>query len=229
MKPLHLYGCRLLVGIALLSLAGCATYRPPAADDFLPMEQGTRWVYVREAAVVGPKGGIVSNVTQVECRLLETLRKPGFVAARYSAFPTDSDIWSADEDAHSPGVLVRAGYGQYHTTRCDAWSNLEVNANTLLFDAPFAVGKRWGDADTILRDDGWYGWRIDSEEDVFLQGIRGVSRWHRHHVYHLEYATCPDLQRVLFVPGIGVLEYTYHHNGTPSDVRLRLVEFERGR
>lgn len=223
----------IMLGLVLSCAAGCGTLGTSSLPAFFPMAKGTCWIYDRHAEVCGRQGGVVTNDATLTCVILETADRPGVAAALFSALPTHTDVWSA-EAADGPGLLLRVGASQYHVTNADLRDRLNdpndglldlVTENTLLLDGPLVPGKRFGDLEQIARDDGRYVWRVETEEWVRLRGIRGISPWRKQRIYRMVYDTNPDAQTIVFAPGIGIVEYTYRHHGTPSDITLRLRDF----
>jgi hypothetical protein len=58
---------------------------------------------------------------------------------------------------------------------------------------------------------------------IRMGGQRGDS------AFSIAYRSLPDHQTLVFVRGLGIVEYTYDHHGTVASARARLVDFSRGR
>ena len=127
------------------------------------------------------------------------------------------------------GLAVQAPTKVKAPLLADAVANFECELVQVYTpgDCPLVVGKRFGEFDQLARPDLSYFWYVTLEEQSRLRGIRGISSWRRYRSYHLIYRTLPAVLHVVFVPGVGIVEYTYHHNGTPCDVRMRLKEFQK--
>ena len=242
MKTRHLRIRVVSVALPLLLLllaTGCGTVTFPAGDPgYLPMSRGVRWLYESHAEVCRAGGGVATNDTLVSCEVLETAARGGVSAARLSGFPLQLDVWTEGTNLASEVLLVCIPVSQYHLLDTNELARFRdprdsllsvVDESSLILDCPLAAGKRFGDVGQLARPDCYYCWHVESEEAIRLRGIRGISPWRVHRAYRLVYRTLPDEQRVLFVPGVGIVEYAYHHNGTPCDVRLRLKSFYRPR
>ena len=225
-----------LIAVALAA-AGCGTVRVPAGSpDYFPMQRGVRWTYALHREVGTTRGTVATNDTVVRCEALKAVVRPELTAALFSALPTSIDPWSETNGAASPVVLVQIADSQYHLldtdalARCgdpeDALQDL-IRGDSLFLDTPLVAGKRYGDFAQLTRPDGFYCWFVRSEARIRIRGVDGVSPWRRHVVYQLVHRSLPDVREILFAPGIGILEYTYHHNGTACDLRMKLQRFEQ--
>jgi hypothetical protein len=218
-----------------LVVAGCGTVNIPADDpDYFPMTRGVGWTYATRAEVCGAGGTIVTNETEVFYEVLDAFDKGGTTAALLSGFPLSMDAWSAITNPADAVMLVCVPASQYHLLDTNALARFQapedlllglIDENSLILDCPLVTGKRFGEFEQLTRPDFSYCWFVESEEKVRIRGISGVSSWRKHIVYHLVYQTLPAVQHVVFAPGVGIVEYTYHHNGTPCDLRMRLKDF----
>lgn len=198
------------------------------------MRAGTRWTYEAQSEVCQADGVVVTNNTVSSCEVLDTYNKGAVIAARVRGFPLAMDVWSAGTNVTAEVLLVRISASQYHLVDVAAVARLAapddfllnlVADTTLFLDCPLVGGKRFGEFEQLTRPDPSYFWYVESEQQRRTWGVRGVSPWRARTTYTLTFDTCPDTQRVVFVPGIGIVEYTYHHNGTPCDFRMRLKTF----
>lgn len=216
-----------------LLLSGCATVIIPAnAPSYFPMKHGTQWGYRTHSEVCQTGGGIVTNDAVVACHVLDVYAKGAVTAARLCGFPLVMDVWGGCTNLNHESLLVCIPGSQYHLVDAATASRFAdtndallglVGVGSLFLDCPLATGKRFGEFDQLTRDDFFYSWHVVSEERCRIRRVKGVSPLKRRIAYRLEYRTLPDFQSVVFVPGIGIVEYVYHHNGTPCDVR-RLIE-----
>lgn len=220
-----------------LLLSGCTTaIIPTNARSYFPMTHGTHWGYKTHSEVCQTGGGIVTNDAVVACHVLDVHAKGAVTAARLRGFPLGMDVWVGCTNLNDESLLVCIPGSQYHLVDAAAASRFAdtndflqglVGEGSLFLDCPLAAGKRFGEFDQLTRVDLFYSWHVVSEERCRIRGVKGVSPWTKRIAYHLEYRTLPDFQSVVFVPGIGIVEYVYHHNGTPCDVRMRLEAFKK--
>jgi len=231
----HIIIFPILLVLALFT-AGCWTVNIPADNpDYFPMARGVRWTYARHAEVSQTGGNIVTNDGDVVCEVLDTAEKDGSTAAILRGFPLGMDVWSEKTNTTNDVLIVCVPASQYHLLNTNVLAHFKSNEdlplglideNSLILDCPLIASKRFGPFEQLMRPDFSYCWFVESEEKVRFFGIKGVSPWRKHIVYHMVYLTRPDVQHVLFAPSIGIVEYTYHHNGTPCDLRMRLKEFQ---
>lgn len=200
------------------------------------MTKGVRWTYTTHTEICQVGGHVATNDTVISCEVMETAAKCGIIAARLSGFPLGINAWSEGTNFTSEVLLVCIPASQYHLLDTNDLSRFQepkdllldlVDENSLILDCPLTANKRFGEFGQLTRLDFSYCWFVESEEEVGIRGISGVSPWRKHMVYHLVYRTLPDVQHVVFAPGIGIIEYTYHHNGTPSNLRMRLKDFRK--
>jgi hypothetical protein len=223
--------------LALFLAAGCGTVNIPADDpDYFPMTRGVRWTYEAHTEVCQEGGRIATNDIVVSCEVMETVARGGTTVAHLSGFPLAMNVWSEGTNLTGEVLLVCIPASQYHLLDASALARFQdpedfllglFDEDSLVLDCPLVVGKRFGEFDQLARPDLSYFWYVTLEEQSRLRGIRGISSWRRYRSYHLIYRTLPAVLHVVFVPGVGIVEYTYHHNGTPCDVRMRLKEFQK--
>ncbi len=108
----------------------------------------------------------------------------------------------------------------------DALVDLLVDDN-LVFDFPFTVGKKFGPAQLTANSDGMNYWTVTEQKQTTLLGVKGIAN---PEVIEstLNFKTNPDNQSVFMVPSIGITRFVYHHNGTLSDVDVKLIEYSAG-
>jgi hypothetical protein len=89
------------------------------------------------------------------------------------------------------------------------------------FDAPLETGRLLRPSGVAPRSDTRYGWLVErmAQVKVAVPGILSERTG-----YELRYATLPDEQRVMLVPGSGITSFVYEHHGTVAEAHLHLVE-----
>ena len=208
----------------------------PQLDLFFPLTPGTWWLY---------RGTVTWSDQQTEkdahadvnlkMTVEKVIQKPEFLIAVLSGFPRDLD-WATGEVAAMPWLLIE-------TTRHEVFLNplppdfdyakLDKDAATLekflaednlLFRWPLKQGMKFGDAESIRRDDGHYCWAVTKQETKKPGDVKGLSSKFAE-VFLLQYVTNPDDTEMEISPGIGILKYQYHHHGTVAETDLSLVEF----
>jgi hypothetical protein len=214
--------------------------QPATSDElFLPLTQGTYWVYRgtvewSDSDSEKPATANVSLTTKVE----KVFQKPEFTLAVISGFPSDLD-WATGQVDPKPSLLIET---KKHEVFVDPlppdfdYAKLEKDASALdkllsednlLFRWPLKKGMKFGDAESVKRDDDEYCWLVAEERRKNLSDIKGLVA-QQAEIFLLRYATNPDDTEMELSPGIGVISYEYHHHGTVADTSLSLVEFHPG-
>jgi len=223
-----------LVAASLLNEAVAA--EPAGA---LPLTKGTSWTY--KGTVRWSKAGQKEpQIKEVEwtMKVLEVMEKNHVRAALVEGHPLDLAHY---REGRKPSnyVVICAGSGKYYLIAqpraTKVWEQMKksdpllrgiVKEGELFLDLPLTVGEVFGGAGDITRQDHVNHWKVASEQDLKPGKIPGITGGGKQ--YELLLRTHPDEERVLFLPGVGFTEYEYSHNGTPSDLRLKLVQFHKG-
>lgn len=226
----------IFVLFALLSTLPVAAQQPSLSEQFLPLTPGTWWLY---RGTVTWSDQQTEKETQANVTLKMTvekvIQKPDFTIAILSGFPRDLD-WATGEVAAMPWLLIE-------TKRHEVFLNLLppdfdyvklekdgvsldkfLSEDNLLFRWPLKKGMKFGDAESVRRDDGHYCWVVASQETKKLDDIKGLPSASAE-TFLLQYITNPDDTEMEISPGIGILSYQYHHHGTVAETNLTLVEF----
>ena len=208
----------------------------PQLDLFFPLTPGTWWLY---------RGTVTwsDQQTEKEARANVTLKmtvekviqKPEFTIAILSGFPRDLD-WATGEAAAMPWLLIETKRHEVFLNSLPPdfdYAKLEKDSvsldkllaeDNLLFRWPLKKGMKFGDAESVRRDDDHYCWVVTTQETKSPTDIKGISS-RSAEVFLLQYITNPDDTEMEISPGIGILSYQYHHHGTVAETTLTLVEF----
>jgi hypothetical protein len=226
----------ILVLLVLLSSSLITAQQPDQNDLFLPLTPGTWWLY---------RGTVTwsdqqtekeahANVT-LKMTVEKVIQKPEFTIAILSGFPRDLD-WATGEVAAMPWLFIETKRHEVFLNSLPSdfdYAKLEKDSvsldkllaeDNLLFRWPLKKGMKFGDAESVRRDDDHYCWVVTTQETESLTDIKGLSS-RSAEVFILQYITNPDDTEMEISPGIGILSYQYHHHGTVADTRLTLVEF----
>jgi len=208
----------------------------PQLDLFFPLTPGTWWLY---------RGTVTwsdqqtekeahANVT-LKMTVEKVIQKPEFTIAILSGFPRDLD-WATGEVAAMPWLLIETKRHEVFLNSLPPdfdYAKLEKDSvsldkllaeDNLLFRWPLKKGMKFGDAESVRRDDDHYCWVVTTKETKSLTDIKGLSS-RSAEVFLLQYITNPDDTEMEISPGIGILSYQYHHHGTVAETTLTLVEF----
>lgn len=242
----------LLPGLLLVSDSRAASELPnaprseqgqatkPAEERFLPLVPGTYWVY--EGTVEWAEDADADKSTTAKVTLTSKVERvyenPEFTMAVVSGFPSDQD-WATGQvepkrslliETRKHEVLVDTLPPDFNFAKLEkdpaALANLLAEDN-VLFRWPLKKGLKFGDAESVKRDDDMYCWMVMEQQRKKLGEIKGLAP-RQAETFLLRYATNPDDTQMEVSPGIGVLSYEYHHHGTVANTSLTLVEFHSG-
>jgi ABC-type transport system substrate-binding protein len=191
----------------------------PQLDLFFPLTPGTWWLY---------RGSVTWSDQQTEkdaqadvtlkMTVEKVIQKPEFTVAAmpwllietkrhevfFNSLPPDFDYAKLEKDAVTLDKFL--------------------SEDNLLFRWPLKPGMKFGDAESLRRDDVHYCWVVADQETKKLGDIKGLTP-RSAEVSVLQFVTNPDDTEMELSPGIGILSYQYHHHGTVAETSLTLVEF----
>jgi len=102
-----------------------------------------------------------------------------------------------------------------------SWEHTEkVSAidNGLKYGFPLKVGMEWDSESDFKRDDHMYCKYVEKIEDVTVQA--GTFR----NCFKIVHKTLPDEDAEWYCPGVGIVKYEYHHNGTITNETYELKQ-----
>jgi hypothetical protein len=209
---------------------------PTNTELFMPLAAGTFWLYRGTVDWTDPQTDkTVQTSVTLKMTVQKVIPKPEFTIAVLSGFPRDLD-WASAEVEPMPWLLIET---KRHEIYLDSlppdfdYAKLQKDAasldkflaeDNLLFRWPLKKGQKFGDAESLRREDGEYCWVVMDQQKKNLGDIKGLAS-QAAEVFLLRYATNPDDTQYEISPGIGFLSYEYHHHGTVADTSLTLVEF----
>ena len=208
----------------------------PQPDFFFPLTPGTWWLYRGTVTWSDQQTEkeVHANVT-LKMTVEKVIQKPEFTIAILSGFPRDLD-WATGEAAAMPWLLIETKRHEVFLNSLPPdfdYAKLEKDSvsldkllaeDNLLFRWPLKKGMKFGDAESVRRDDDHYCWVVTTQETKSPTDIKGISS-RSAEVFLLQYITNPDDTEMEISPGIGILSYQYHHHGTVAETTLTLVEF----
>jgi hypothetical protein len=205
-------------------------------DLFFPLTPGTWWLY---RGTVSWTDSQTEKESQAKVTLKMTvekvIQKPEFTIAVLSGFPRDLD-WATGEVAAMPWLLIETKRHEVFLNSLPPdfdYAKLEKDSvsldkflaeDNLLFRWPLKKGMKFGDAESVRRDDDRYCWVVATQETKNLEDIKGLPS-RSAEIFLLQYLTNPDDTEMEISPGIGILSYQYHHHGTVAETSLTLLEF----
>lgn len=161
-------------------------------------------------------------------------RRDGVVGYVMKGHPLDLAFYAADKKQSDYLYLAKANrvfqITLIDTTPIDRVKNPSdnladlLNDETLVLDFPLAANKKFGPAQFVTNTNSMNVWLVSEAKVTPLTGIKGVTPAQATE-YTLDFKTNPDRQSVYFVPNVGITRFVYHHNGTLSDVDVKLIEY----
>jgi hypothetical protein len=103
-----------------------------------------------------------------------------------------------------------------------------VDENDLFLDTPLGNGKKFCDAISMTRPDNMYCWNVGESQPFGAGTVNGIDPSQNLWEFRIVNQTMPDVSILSFVPTLGISHYYYHHNGTVSEVDVRLIEYHPG-
>jgi hypothetical protein len=213
-----------------------AIWASEKTDDSFPMSEGTYWIYrgvVRWTHENSDETSETKVAWKTEIRRL--VRHGEYSAAVVRGFPSDLN-WSNGKPQPADSLLIRFRGDKFYLVSSErveadlkrlqnSQDSLDgiLDEDDLFLQLPLAKGKKFCDPENMAREDGGYCWTVESAAAVPLN-LKGVPSGSRTS-YTLRYATNPDDIEFDFVPGVGIVSYSYHHHGTVADTELELSEF----
>lgn len=205
-------------------------------DLFFPLTPGTWWLYRGTVTWTDQQTDKEAQAdVSLKMTVEKVIQKPEVTIAVLSGFPRDLD-WATSEVAPMPWLLIETKQHDVFLNSLPPdfdYAKLEKNASVLdklladdnlLFRWPLKQGMKFGDAESLRRDDAHYCWVVASQETKKLGEIKGLAS-RSAEISVLQFITNPDDTEIELSPGIGILSYQYHHHGTVAQTSLTLVEF----
>jgi hypothetical protein len=224
------------VVLSVIALSLAHAQNPATQREFFPLTAGTYWVYkgcVRWYDF--EKDQPASEEVTWKMTVDKVIRKKGLAAAIVTGFPSDLD-WSAGATEPKPWLILedekhRVYYENlgpdFDLSKIDSGDqDLEkfLVEDNFFFQWPLHAGTKFCDAEAKTREDNMYCWVVAEAAAKKLDSVKGAPS-DEQAVYRLEYRSLPDHTVMELVPGVGLLSYQYHHNGSVADTELQLVEF----
>lgn len=207
------------------------------SELFFPLTPGTWWLYrgsVTWSDQQTEKDAAQSNVS-LKMTVQKVIQKPEFTIAILSGFPRDLD-WATGEVGAMPWLLIETKRHEIFLNSLPPdfdYAKLDKDAaaldkflseDNLLFRWPLKQGMKFGDSESLRRDDAHYCWVVATQGTKKLGDIKGLPA-RSAEVSVLQYITNPDDTEMEISPGVGILSYQYHHHGTVAETSLALEEF----
>jgi hypothetical protein len=219
---------------ARLVLATFAASGPCAG---LPLTPGTSWTYRADVSwAVSGSDSARQQTLSWTTSVLAVRTSDSAVAATVQGWPTDLAWWEPGR-VKSVSVIycTRGQIYQFHppaeavTARVTSplAGSQQPTADDLILRFPLHAGQSFGGA-AASRSDALYAWFVEAAESLpsFIRRLRPSVT---DSLYTLAYRTNPDHTTVGFVPGLGIVRYSYTHHGTTASADAWLAGYHEGR
>ena len=208
---------------------------PPPAFNF---PKGAVWTY-QGVVKWGDENAKVQQKTLIwKMRIADRIEHGnGIVGYVMSGHPIDLAFYAADK---KPGdfLYIAQANRVYQITlidhapidrlknKSDALTDLLADDH-LVYDFPLSPNKKFGTAQFVADPSGMNAWVVSDNKPTTLTGVPGITPADATE-FTLSFKTNPDWQNVYFVPNVGITRFVYHHNGTVSEVDVKLIEYAAG-
>ncbi len=205
-----------------------------------PMNKKAVWKYSGTISKMEANEKVKEFKTEIKMEIVEIIDRGNVTAAVIKGHPFDA--MSSDEKGKCERgnyILIRSGLDKYYLVYGESYAETlkklrdaddvlaaMVKESDIVLETPLYEGKTFGEAEQITRTDNSYCWFVEKSSEVELKDIKGADIAGKTQQFEIRYRTNPDVQTITFVPGFGITEFTYTHNGTPHNVSLKLVEYE---
>lgn len=203
-----------------------ATFDENYIENYMPLAKGNYWEYsykIKESSAEGriiEKNGTIKMEVQSIHRAMDytVVEMKGDILnlqpdGRFGFLATSNKIYWLDE-ATLNNVLNRIGELQ----QFESLSEILGEGTGLMFEFPLYDGQKFGGDPN--RSDLMYIWVVSHDGEFLGKENKSFKK------YRLEYCQSADTTTVVFVPGIGITSFSYHHNGTIDDRMIELVDYK---
>ena len=229
------------LAFALLLTLCSSILAAPQEPDYFPLAKGNYWVYQGESKFLVKNPVTEKNEPKTEAltwkmEVVDTTTRDGVFAALIKGFPSDL-AWYEPGKERGDYLIVRVGTATYYRffdkAALDAWAKIKDETQSLddldgkgelFLDAPLVDGKVFGGTFHDLAR-GRYCWVVEGAAGFDPKRFPAAGKLVEHRDFNLTYRTSPEHTFIDFVPGLGIVGYSYAHHGTLAETDLVLVEF----
>lgn len=212
------------------------------ATDYFPLSVGNQWTYKGKAKNRAPDDTmVIEKPVRVTMTVERVVRRGDASLYIMRGSPADAQWSLTPEDRCKPvvepppsryGLLVAANkmfpipdgrIAQVSDALENGASMCPVTADEPAFEFPLFEGQRFGDSSQLARKDDASWWNVWYVEEVTESAVPEAGSRPVAPTYHLVYRTNPDYTEVLFVPYVGITQWSYRHHGTPAEAEVSLT------
>jgi hypothetical protein len=211
---------------------------PPPDHAEFPLEKGNYWVYEGNVAWTdGNTKTVQRRSIQWRMEVTDVISRGLVVGVVLRGHPHDLIDF---EPKRQPGVYVilqvhqRKYYllagerAQLALKRLQEPSDLLIDLvrdNEIFLETPITLGQRFCEAGMMTRDDWMNCWFVEEERTPTVKSLPGVAADWDGPEWGIVHRSLPSAEFLGFAPGIGLTSYDFGHNGSVSEVQLKLTEF----
>ncbi len=214
-----------------------ATFASSGPCAGLPLAPGTSWTYRADVSwAVSGSDTARHQTLSWTTNVLAVRTSDSAVAATVQGWPTDLAWWEPGR-VQTVSVIYCSRGQVYLLHRPTAAVTALVTSllagsqqptvDDLILRFPLHTGQSFGGA-AASRSDAFYAWLVEAA-DSLPSLIRRLRPGVTDSLYTLVYRTNPDHTTLGFVPGLGIVRYSYAHHGTTASADAWLVGYHEGR
>jgi hypothetical protein len=217
-----------------------------SAPAYIPLEKGNFWIYEGDVSWVEndpqtQKNKIYTRHLTWRSEVTDVVKTDRGTVALLHGFPTDL-AWYNSKTQPGDRLLLLLGTDYFEITQNPLetfrkikdsngdWMTCfkEIAAAELFSPTPLVEGKCFGGSpgNFVM---GRYCDVVDEVAPFDPASIQGAPKLVDPVCFDISDHTNPDIEEMEVVPGLGVVGFGYHHNGTTMEVSVNLVEFGHAR
>ncbi len=208
-------------------------------DNYFPLSAGAKYTYtgnVKWQEVDDPK--VYDSTVTWEVKTVDVFTGKDFSAAKMEGSLDDMTFYFRSTKP-TDYLLIRSGNRYYKIPGekkeiDDLFNNIKgtgkipkglLAGGEIILQTELKKGDYFPDISTKDSSDIAYRWVVDGIGKINITDVKGVNPVEQRTLCRLVYITNPDETSVDFVPGVGILNFKYKHNGSASSCDMKLVEF----
>ncbi|MAT39230.1 MAG: hypothetical protein CL946_06470 [Ectothiorhodospiraceae bacterium] len=195
-----------------------------------PLIEGSTWIY--NGTIKWNEGGDSHYEKEIEwtMRIDSVTTRQHVTAALLTGYPLDLAWWEPGRTPRTRTLICVNGK-DFFLTDSTAYSRVRDNTESLIdlvkeselfLRLPLVKYRAFGETSQITRTDGMYVWWVE-DHDTDAPWLLNGERRTFDALYTITMRTLPSYLSYQFVPGVGIVRFRYHHNGSVSDVDVSLT------
>jgi hypothetical protein len=243
---------RLAVSTAMATATVACAGAPPTASEAFPLSKGSTWTY-RAALKEKPVHEAEREKTIAwTMAVVDVAHQGPTTIALVKGFPEDAKDRMAADGPQTSAIVMDAGFSggrvyrlvdppmaqdlwQHIASRSTAWRGVVAEHGRTILEMPLKIGEGFASERVSAPRAGFDSWNVTSTLPARLEGVKGDVPPDALTEFILSRGLNKSETTVGFVPGIGIVSYTYEgYAGVPPDEAtwsgsFTLTEWHRGR